>query len=58
MIFFNFENSVVCVNSLYSDLNLADDCFNASNTNLCCDCRLDFKSMLILSCSKLLQVSI
>ena len=58
MIFFSFKDSVVCINFLYDSLNSVDDCFNALNINLCCDCRLDFKSMLILLCSRLLQVSI
>ena len=42
----------------YNDLNLVDDYFNALNINLCCNYKLDFKLMLILPCSRLLQALI
>ena len=58
MIFFNFENDVIYISFFYNDFNSANNCFNALNINLYCDCRFDFESMLILLCSKLLQASV
>ena len=58
MIFFNYKNNVIYINFVYNDFNLASDCFNALDTNLCCNCKLNFKLMFILSCNRLLQVSI
>ena len=58
MIFFSFENDVIYVSFFYDSLNSADDCFNASNINLYCDCKLDFRSVLILLCNRLLQASV
>ena len=58
MIFFNFKNDVIYISFFYNDFNSADDCFNALNINLCCDCKLDFKSMFILLYNRLLQTLI
>ena len=58
MIFFSFKNDVVYVNFFYSSFNLADDCFNTLNTNLCYSCKLNFELMLILLCNRLLQASV